>query len=126
MFRNNLKIAWRNFMRGKVYSFINVIGLATGMSIAFVVGLWIWDEISFDHYHHNHSRLAQVMDSQTNDGETTTSMEVAVPLAEELRTKYAAAFSKVALTSWNFGHILSVGETKIAQPGIFAQPDLPE
>jgi|HubBroStandDraft_1064217.scaffolds.fasta_scaffold19087_2 putative ABC transport system permease protein len=126
MFRNNLKIAWRNFMRGKVYSFINVIGLATGMSIAFVVGLWIWDEISFDHYHRNHSRLAQVMDSQTNDGETTTGMEVVVPLAEELRSKDAADFNKVALTSWNFGHILSVGDKKIAQSGIFAQPDLPE
>jgi putative ABC transport system permease protein len=126
MFANYVKIAWRNFMRSKAYSFINIVGLATGMAVALMVGLWIWDETSFDHYHHNHSRLAQVMDSQTNDGETTTSMEVAVPLAEELRTKYAAAFSKVALTSWNFGHILSVGETKIAQPGIFAQPDLPE
>jgi putative ABC transport system permease protein len=126
MFRNNLKIALRNFMRNKIYSFINVIGLATGMAIALVIGLWIWDEISFDHYHRNHSRLAQVMDSQTNDGETTTGMEVVVPLAEELRSKYAADFNKVALTSWNFGHILSVGEKKIAQPGIFAQPDLPE
>jgi putative ABC transport system permease protein len=126
MVRNYFKIAWRNFMRSKVYSFINIIGLATGMAIALVVGLWIWDEISFDHYHRNHSRLAQVMDSQTNDGETTTSMEVVVPLAEELRTKYAADFNKVALTSWNFGHILSVGDKKIAQPGIFAQPDLAE
>jgi len=126
MFRNNLKIAWRNFTRSKVYSFINVTGLATGMAVALVVGLWIWDEISFDHYHRNHSRLAQVMDSQTNDGETTTGMEVVVPLAEELRSKYAADFNKVALTSWNFGHILSVGDKKIAQSGIFAQPDLPE
>ena len=126
MFTNYVKVAWRNFMRSKAYSFINIVGLATGMAVALMIGLWIWDETSFDHYHHNHSQLAQVMDSQTNDGETTTSMEVVVPLAEELRTKYAAAFNKVALTSWNFGHILSAGETKIAQPGIFAQPDLPE
>jgi ABC-type antimicrobial peptide transport system permease subunit len=47
-------------------------------------------------------------------------------LAEELRSKYAGDFNKVALTSWNFGHILSVGDKKISQSGIWAQPDLPE
>jgi putative ABC transport system permease protein len=113
---NYLKIAWRNFMRNKVYSLINIIGLSTGMAIALMVGLRIRDEISFNNYHRNHSRLAQVMDSQTYDGETVTGMEVVVPLAEELRNKYADDFNKVALTSWDFGHMLSVGDNKISQP----------
>ena len=126
MLKTYVKIAWRNFMKSKVYSFINIIGLATGMAVALLIGLWIWDEISFDNYHSNHSRLAQVMDSQTYDGTTTTGQEVVVPLAEELRSKYAGDFNKVALTSWNFGHILSVGDKKISQSGIWAQPDLPE
>src|SRR5580692_167381 len=98
MFKIYFKIAWRNLLKSRVYSSINIAGLAIGMAVAVMVGLWIWDEISFDHYHRNHSRLAQVMDSQTYDGETTTGMEVAVPLAEELRMKYAGDFNKVALT----------------------------
>jgi putative ABC transport system permease protein len=126
MLKNYFTIAWRNLLRNLGYSSINIIGLATGMAIALLIGLWIWDEISFDNYHRNHSRLAQVMDSQTYNGQTTTGMEVAVPLAEELRSKYKADFEKVAITSWNFGHILSVGDKKISQPGIWAQPDLPD
>jgi hypothetical protein len=66
------------------------------------------------------------MDSQTYNGETSTGMEVAVPLAGELRSKYAHHFKAVALTSWNFNRVLSVGDKKIAQPGIWAQADLPE
>ena len=126
MIRNYLKLAWRNLNKNKGYSAINIVGLATGMAVAILIGLWIGDELNFDTYHTNHSRLAQVMDFQTFNGETNTGMEVAVPLGEELRTRYAEDFRKVALTSWNFSHVLSVGDKKIAKPGIWAQSDLPE
>ena len=126
MIKNYLKIAWRNLVKNKASSFINIGGLAVGMAVAMLIGLWIWDELSFDHYHRNHDRLAQVMDSQTYNGETNTGKEVAVPLAEELRSKYGRDFKSVALTSWNFGHILSAGNIKISQSGVWAQADLPE
>ena len=70
MIKNYFKIAWRNLLKNKVYSFINITGLATGMAIALLIGLWIWDELSFDKYHKNHDRLAQVMLNQTMKGET--------------------------------------------------------
>ncbi len=126
MLKNYFKIAWRNLLKGKTYSVINIMGLATGMAVALLIGLWIKDEISFDHYHANHGRLAQVKDLQTYNGETSTGEAVAVPLAQELRTRYADAFKSVALTSYNFGHILSVGDKKISQYGVWAQSDLPE
>jgi hypothetical protein len=46
MLKNYFKIAWRNLQKSKVYSAINIIGLATGMAVALLIGLWIWDEIS--------------------------------------------------------------------------------
>ena len=61
MFRNYFKIAWRNLLRSKGYSSINIIGLATGMAVAILIGLWIWDEVSFNSYFRNHNSLAQVM-----------------------------------------------------------------
>lgn len=126
MLRNYLKIAWRNLLRNKVYSAINIGGLAVGMAVTVLIGLWLWDELSFNQYHDNYARLAQVMNTQTVNGEPTTSEAVALPLAAKLRTDYGSAFKRMALVFPSFPHILAVGERKITQPGVWAQPDLPD
>ena len=125
MFSNYLKIAWRNLQKSKMYSLINIVGLATGMAVALLIGLWIWDEVSFDHYHNNHTKLARIMATQTFNGETGTYPTTVVPLEKELRTKYASDFKRLSLT-WNSTNILAVGDKKISQAGLWAQPDLPE
>ena len=125
MLKNYFKIAWRNLLKNKVYSSINIIGLATGMAVALLIGLWIWDELSFDHYHNNHDKLARLMTTQTFNGETGTYPNICVPLEKELRTKYTSDYKRLTLT-WNSTNILAAGDKKIAQPGIWAQPDLPE
>ena len=48
MFKNYFKIAWRNLIKSKVYSVINVLGLAAGMAVAMLIAFWIWDEVTFD------------------------------------------------------------------------------
>ena len=48
MFKNYFKIAWRNLLKNKFFSIINISGLAVGISVALLIGLWIWDEVSFD------------------------------------------------------------------------------
>jgi hypothetical protein len=60
MIKNYFKIAFRNLIKQKGYSFINIAGLATGMAVAISIGLWIWDELSYDKYHKNYNRIAQV------------------------------------------------------------------
>jgi len=50
MIRNYLKVAWRNLIKNKMYSFINIGGLAVGMAVAMMIGLWVNDELSFDTY----------------------------------------------------------------------------
>ena len=60
MFRNYLKVAVRSLFRHKLTAFINIAGLATGMAVALLIGLWIWDELTFNRYHKNYDRLAQV------------------------------------------------------------------
>ncbi len=47
---------------------INIGGLAVGMSVAMLIGLWIYDEVSFDKYHDNYPYLAQVYQSGTSNG----------------------------------------------------------
>jgi hypothetical protein len=48
MFRNYCKIAVRNLLKYKTFSVINISGLALGMAVALLIGLWIWDELSYD------------------------------------------------------------------------------
>src|ERR1700760_1788750 len=59
MLKNYFTIAWRHLRKNKVYSAINISGLAIGMAIALLITLWIVDELSFDHYSPNHSRIAK-------------------------------------------------------------------
>lgn len=125
MLGNYIKIAGRNLRKGKIYSFINITGLASGMAITLLIGLWIWDELSFDAYHKHHNRLAQVMTTQTNNGTATTFKQVAIPLREELRTKHGADFKQMALVSWNSPGMLAAGEKKVSAMGLWVEPEFP-
>jgi uncharacterized protein YneF (UPF0154 family) len=59
MFKTYLKVGWRNLVRDEGYSFINIGGLALGMTVAILIGLWVHDELSFNKYHDNYDRIAQ-------------------------------------------------------------------
>jgi hypothetical protein len=72
MIRSYFRIAWRNLIKSKGYSLINIGGLAAGMAVAMLIGLWIWDELSFDKYNKNYDRIAQLMQNQNYNGEIST------------------------------------------------------
>jgi len=126
MFENYLKLAWRNLLKNRGTSFINIIGLSIGMSVAMMIGLWVHDELSFNKYHQNYDRLAQIWMSQTFNGETRSYPSIAQPLGEALRTNYPEDFEKVALGSWNFEHALVRGDKKLLKRGMAVEPLLPE
>src|SRR5687767_7448351 len=126
MIRNYFKIAWRNVSKHKVYSIINILGLGTGMAVAMLIALWIGDEVTFNNYHSNHKQLAQVMSTSFNErNEAGTGAAVAMPLGNELRTKYAGDFKNVSMTSWNYDHVLAVGEKKITRSGMWVESNFP-
>ena len=109
MIKNYLKIAWRNLVKNKASSFINIGGLAVGMAVAILIGLWIYDEISFDKYHQNYDRIAQVMQNQTSNGRVYSMNAMPFPLGKELETKYGNNFKYIVMSSWEGDHILTVG-----------------
>ena len=61
MLRNYLKIAWRNILKQKVFSIINIIGLTIGLSAAFVIGLMIYYDATFDNFHKDGDRIYRVV-----------------------------------------------------------------
>ena len=125
MLTNYLKIAWRNLTRNKVYSVINIGGLAVGMAVAMLIGLWVWDELTFDHYHKNHDRIAQVWQSQIFNGEIGTVNAIPLPLEMTLRNDYGENFKHIVMSSWRFRSILSHGDKKLVKQGNFMQQDAP-
>src|SRR5688572_28853398 len=60
MFTNYLKIAWRNLMKNKTFTFINIFGLAVGLTCCMLITLYIHNELSYDSYHKNLPQLYQV------------------------------------------------------------------
>jgi len=125
MLKNYLKIAWRNLIKSKVYSSINIVGLAVGMAVAILISLWMWDELSFNKHFKNYSSIVRVYENSTHSGVTNTFNSMPIPLANEFRTKYGSYFKKVALSSWVFDNIFSYGDKKLSLKGMFAQPDFP-
>lgn len=125
MINNYLKTALRNLNRSKVYSFINIGGLAIGMSVAMAIGLWVWDELSFDKFHKNYGRIAQVWQFVKFDAEKSSYNSLPIPLASELRNKYAE-FEAVSVATYNREVILTTGDKKLSRSGMFAEPDFPK
>lgn len=126
MIKNYFKIAWRNLLKSKGYSAINIGGLAVGMAVAMLIGLWVYDELSFDKYHKNYDRIAQVMQHANFNGKVETQVANPAVMGPELRNKYGSDFKYVVQSSWTGGHLLTVGDKQISKVGNFFEPDAPE
>jgi ABC-type antimicrobial peptide transport system permease subunit len=126
MIRNYFKIAWRNLVKSKGYSIINIGGLAVGMAVAMLIGLWVYDEISFNKYHKNYDRIAQVMQHANFNGKWETQIANPALMGPELRAKFGSDFKYVVQTSWSGGHLLSVDNKPFNKNGMFFEPDAPE
>jgi len=125
MFKNYFRTALRYLQKNKAHSFINIAGLSVGMAVALLIGLWIWDELSFDKNHRNYDRIAEVMQQQTIHGNIATSRVIPVPLEAELRKSYSNDFKHIVLTSHPGAHVLTAGDKVISNPGIFMGPEGP-
>ena len=124
MLKNYFRIALRSLVKNKVYSFINIMGLAIGMAVVTLIGLWIRDELAYNKGFANYDRIVRIMLTQTRGNDVSTNQSTPIPLATTLRTRYADDFKKVATASWNSLHILTVGDKKVNQQGMFVQPEM--
>ncbi|HEV7347762.1 ABC transporter permease [Telluribacter sp.] len=123
MLRNYLKIAFRNLVKNKVYSFINIAGLAVGMAVALLISLWVWDEVSFNTYHQNYGRIVQVMQHIQYNGKKETQADNPYLMADEIRTHYSSDF-KYVLQSARTNSLLAYADTKLSKEGRYFEPQV--
>jgi putative ABC transport system permease protein len=125
MLKIYLKLAWRNILKSKMHSFINIAGLAMGMMVALLIGLWIWDELTFNQYHKNYERITRVMYHTTFNGTTDTRSSMPIPLRKELESKYGSSFKHITLSATAWNNILSYGDKKLLRKGRFMEAGAP-
>lgn len=127
MIKNYWKIAWRNLTRNRVYSFINIFGLALGMAVVLLIGSWIRGELTYNTANPLHDRLAAILQNSHHGTTVNTWWSTPIPLADYLRKQYSSDFEKVALSSGTSGHILRrEGGEPVTGDGMYADPELPD
>jgi predicted permease len=122
MIRSYAIIGWRNLMKGKVYSFINIGGLAIGMAAATLIGLWLHSELSYNTSFTNYDRIAWVMKTETFNDKTFTTYNEPMQLAPELRNKYGANFKHVVMNSGTGDRKLTYNNVNVVVTGNFMEP----
>lgn len=110
-------------MKNKGSFAINIGGLAVGMAVVMIIGLWIYDEISFDKNHENYDHIAQILVNKTGNGKVRTRYSLPYPLANELRTQYGSDFKHVVMSSFHGDNILSAEEKRLTKHGSFMEED---
>ncbi|HYC84695.1 MAG TPA: ABC transporter permease, partial [Chryseosolibacter sp.] len=124
MLKSYFTIGWRNLMRNKGFSLINVGGLAIGMAVAILIGLWVYDEVSYDKGFANYRRIARVMQNQVFDGIVETWGSQAMQLGPELRNNYGNHFEHVVIGTFPGDHKLGFGDKTVSMRGSFMEPGI--
>jgi len=127
MLKSYLTTAFRNLLRNRISSGFNLAGLTIGIAVTLLVGLWVRDELSFNNYHKNASRIAQVMvkGMDAKDGPFTNN-SVQYPLATELQASYADHFKHIIRASGVSDNILTAGDKKLSAVGQYMDAGAPE
>ncbi len=122
MLKNYFLLAMRNLKRNKVFSFINIMGLALGLACSLLILLWVRDERSIDDYHINGSRLYSVYQRQYYDNKIETFHGGPGLLAQEMKkvfpeVEYSSGFA------WNDLSTFQVGDKILKEEGNHADKD---
>ncbi len=88
MLQNYIKIAWRNLVRNRAFSAINIVGLALGLATCLLISLFILDELSYDRFNQKADRIVRVIFRGTMQGGKMNEAHVMPPVAQTLKTDY--------------------------------------
>ncbi|HKC37372.1 MAG TPA: ABC transporter permease, partial [Chitinophagaceae bacterium] len=88
MIKNYLKVAWRNLMKNKIFSFINVFGLAIGLTCCMLISLYLYNELSYDSYHKNANRIFQLGTTFVKEGKEDRTANTPAPMAQAMQMDF--------------------------------------
>lgn len=101
MIHNYLKIAFRNLVKNKVYSFINIGGLAVGMAVVILIALFVHDEYNYDRFHPNFNQIYRVTENQKQSDGNHLIAVTPSPLAAALKNDFSEIDKTVRIGQWS-------------------------
>ena len=125
MFRNYVLITIRNLFKNGFYSFINIAGLAIGITCSILILLWVKDETSYDKFHPKADRLYQVWVKAFFDGKISSWTSVPLPTYEAFKTA-DSNIKRSLVMDWGGEHLLTVNDNRLIKKGYWASEEFLE
>ncbi len=121
MIRNYLKIAVRNMLSQKLYSFINIFGLAVGMAATILISLYVQHELSYDKYHDKADRIYRVSREWLNqDGESSLHLgHIAPPFAPLMENDFEGVIEQAVRLVSGYGPIMKIDDKQFEEDNFF-------
>ena len=123
MLKNYLKTTFRNLWKNRTYSFLNIFGLAIGITCAALIFLWVEDETTFNHNFANRDYIYHVMQNEKNDGKINTNGSTPGPLAQAMKEEIPG-IKNAGRLSWAMDELVVLGDKSIKQNGVYADPSI--
>jgi len=122
MFRNNIIIAWRNIKKSKVYSGINILGLAAGMAVFILIMLFVWSELSYDRFHEHAASTYRLASHVSMEDKELGVFSVPAPLGPALTAEFPEVVRATRLINRNAG-IVTIDDRLFEEPyALYAEP----
>ena len=114
MFKNYFKIAWRNMMKNKIFSFINIIGLTIGLTSFLLIALYIFDELTFDRFHKNADNIYRVVESKTTaEGKETKIAGAGYQVSEKAKADFPEIKDAVRMVAFGRANVSAIENTNV-------------
>jgi putative ABC transport system permease protein len=125
MFRNYFKTGWRNLLKNKFYSFINIAGLTIGLAIGILILLWVQDELSFDTFHKQAANIYR-LENQVGTGSSVQIWSVTnAPIGTEAKNKLPQVKDRVRIAGNYFYSAYRYGDKIFSEnKALFTDPSL--
>ncbi|GAB3423447.1 ABC transporter permease [Niabella aquatica] len=124
MFNNYIKTIFRNLWNNKGYSFLNIFGLAIGITCAGIIFLWVEDEVNYDQFNTKKDRLYQVMTNQKYEAHISTFRSTPTPLAPALQQDIPGIINTCRMADYNVKKLFTIGGKSLYASGGFVDPSL--
>jgi putative ABC transport system permease protein len=121
MFKNFIKITWRNLLKNKSFTAINIAGLAVGMASAALILLWVQNEVSYDQFHTNKDRLYLMYNKSVFDGKLWCWASTPKTMMKALKDDYPQVEQAARMSNANF--LFTVGDKRLNMAGCVTDPD---
>src|ERR1700733_2011969 len=108
MFTNYFKVAFRNLIRNKIYTLINILGLAVGIASCILIMIFVRSEFSYDRFHSKSKNIYRVWQQEKADGKEFVNTETPLPLASSLQNSFAEVSASCRV--YNFNTLVKVGD----------------